>query len=721
VWRAVSVLLMLFGRVAGAEGVDGGAPLSTVVVGERGVDLRRVAGSAYVITEEALERRELNDLHRVVAEVPGVYFREEDGAGLRPNLGLRGANPDRSAKVTLMEDGVLFAPAPYSEPAAYYFPMVTRMTGLEVFKGPASIRFGPQTIGGAINLRTREVPQHHLAKLDVSLGNRFQARVHGVLAAGSDRWGVLGEGVFWRDDGFKRLDGGGNTGFERSEFMLKARATPRWRWLEQVELKSTLSLEDSRETYLGLAEGDFGATPLRRYAASALDRMQWSRLSVAATWTAKPVDGVSLSAVAYRHQFDRTWRRVDHFQRGPELYELLSRPVTTPLATRFLDVLRGQTDSGSLDESLVVLTNTRAFVSQGVQAEVTAKFTTGPLTHDLEAGARFHFDELRRDHVGTNFAIRDGALVADGTPPEQLTRNLALSRAVALHVSDSLTWGRVLVTPGARLELIDGVSADGLTGQAARSLQVVPLLGLGAVVALPKGLNVFAGVHQGFSPVTPGQAADIRAERALHSEVGLRAPSRRRRFEVVGFFSEYTNITGECTGSSGCSNDAINRQFNGGAARILGVEALASFSVPLPGEVELTPQATYTFTSARFLSDFTSANPLWGAVRAGDSLPYVPMHQAAGRLLFQRQALSLSVGVEVNGAVLEEAGDGTAQPVVPTRVLLDASASYQFGPVTLYVQGNNLTNQAALVARRPFGARPLAPLSVQGGVKLSWP
>jgi Fe(3+) dicitrate transport protein len=71
--------------------------------------------------------------------------------------------------------------------------------------------------------------------------------------------------------------------------------------------------------------------------------------------------------------------------------------------------------------------------------------------------------------------------------------------------------------------------------------------------------------------------------------------------------------------------------------------------------------------------------------------------------------------------VLEEAGDGTAQPVVPTRVLLDASASYQLGPVTLYVQGNNLTNQAALVARRPFGARPLAPLSVQGGVKLSWP
>ena len=75
------------------------------------------------------------------------------------DIGLRGANPDRSAKLTLMEDGVLMGPAPYSAPAAYYFPLTTRMTAVEVFKGPASIRYGPNTIGGAINLRVK-VRQH---------------------------------------------------------------------------------------------------------------------------------------------------------------------------------------------------------------------------------------------------------------------------------------------------------------------------------------------------------------------------------------------------------------------------------------------------------------------------------------------------------------------------------------------------------------------------------
>ncbi|MCK6523660.1 sterol desaturase family protein [Myxococcota bacterium] len=98
----------------------------------------RVAGSAHRVDEETLERFEYDNVERVLAEVPGVSTRGEDGYGLRPNIGMRGASSDRSAKVTLMEDGVLFAPAPYAAPAAYYFPMSTRLVGVEVFKGPAA-------------------------------------------------------------------------------------------------------------------------------------------------------------------------------------------------------------------------------------------------------------------------------------------------------------------------------------------------------------------------------------------------------------------------------------------------------------------------------------------------------------------------------------------------------------------------------------------------------
>jgi Fe(3+) dicitrate transport protein len=700
---------------------DAGTGYTTKVLGQRGPDVRRITGSAITLQEEDLERRELNDIHRVLGEVPGVYFREEDGLGLRPNIGLRGANPDRSAKVTLMEDGVLLTPAPYSAPAAYYFPLVTRMVGVDVYKGPAAIRFGPQTIGGAINLRTREVPKSNLFKLDVAGGSRFQARVHGVAAAGTETWGLLAEGVFLRDDGFKVLDRGGNTGFERGEFMVKGRVTPGDAWRQQVEVKATLAVEDSRETYLGLTPEDFEATPNRRYATTALDRMQWNRLSVTGRWSAQPTDALTLSAVAYRHSFFRVWNRLDRFRRGPGLYDLLVQPVRGGLDGQFLGVLRGTVDSSSMDESLIVLNNARTFVSQGVQVEGQLEVTTGPVQHELEAGLRFHHDEILRNHTATGFAVADGALVRDALPVTQDTLNRGLSRAGALHLHDTMTWGRLLLSPGLRVELIDTVFADELTGARSRGLQAVPLLGAGAVVALPHGLNVFGGVHQGFSPVTPGQSLDIRPERALHGELGVRAPSRRRRLELVGFWSEYSNITGECTGSAGCVDDAINRQFNGGAARIVGLEALASMVIPLPADIELVPQVTYTLTSARFLSDFTSSNPIWGVVRTGDVIPYVPTHQGSARLIVNRQALSVSVGAEFSGGFVEEAGDGTGQPTVPGRVLLDATASYRVGAFQFYAQGTNLTNQQVVVARRPFGARPLAPLAVQAGVRVQWP
>jgi Fe(3+) dicitrate transport protein len=82
------------------------------------VEGRAPPGAKTQIGKEALERDEHNDIHKVLGGVAGVYLRDEDGYGLRPNIGMRGAAADRSSKITLMEDGVLIAPAPYTAPAA---------------------------------------------------------------------------------------------------------------------------------------------------------------------------------------------------------------------------------------------------------------------------------------------------------------------------------------------------------------------------------------------------------------------------------------------------------------------------------------------------------------------------------------------------------------------------------------------------------------------------
>ena len=321
-----------------AEAVDAGR--ETTVTARRTVDVRRVAGSAQVIGKEELERQEANDFHRVMQGVPGVYVREEDGFGLRPNIGIRGASADRSSKVTLMEDGVLSGPAPYSAAAAYYTPLMTRMVGVEIFKGPASIRYGPQTIGGAINLRTREVPRNFESDLDLSLGNYGSAKGHGVIGYGTDRWGVLLEGVHLQSDGFKKLDGGGNTGFDKNELMLKARyATGQ----HELQLKLGFANERSNESYLGLSNDDFAKTPQRRYAASANDLMTWWRTQAELTHTLT-LGKVEVVTTAYRHDFARMWNRLDHFRQGPGLYELLAYP-TVGTAAVYRGILAGEVDT----------------------------------------------------------------------------------------------------------------------------------------------------------------------------------------------------------------------------------------------------------------------------------------------------------------------------------------------------------------------------------------
>ena len=107
-------------------------------------DASEVPGSMQRLSAKMLRQMSYANPMQSLHALAGLNLVEEDGFGLRPNIGMRGSGTDRSARVTLMEDGVLMAPAPYSAPSAYYFPTMARMESVEVRKGGAKSPLDPK-------------------------------------------------------------------------------------------------------------------------------------------------------------------------------------------------------------------------------------------------------------------------------------------------------------------------------------------------------------------------------------------------------------------------------------------------------------------------------------------------------------------------------------------------------------------------------------------------
>lgn len=462
------------------------AELETVVIEGKLVETTTPApNTSTTLTKEELEKFEDDDVHQVLLRVPGVQVRGEDGVGLRPNIGIRGTSPNRSSNVALMEDGLLLGPAPYSAPAAYYFPQVTRMTSVEVFKGGAQQRFGPNALGGAINLVTAEVPVGLLATADVAVGQYNYVKAHGRGGYGTERTGFLLEAIHVETDGFKALDTGGNTGFDKNEVMAK------WRVqspasadvFQRFDLKLGVSTERSNESYLGLTDADFESTPYRRYAASDLDQMKWHRGQVEAVYSVLPSDALEIRVSAYRHQFARDWLKVDSLG-GASLDEILQNP-NSPINRTYYGILTGQENSGGPDENLLMADNYRWFVSQGIQGQLFGFASTGPLDHEIEAGVRLHYDEANRLHTEHEYAMVGadsnsvGRPERTGTPATVTARNRGQTHALALHLVDTIEFENLTLTPGLRGEVVFTRYTDELAASTEnRSTQIAVLPGM---------------------------------------------------------------------------------------------------------------------------------------------------------------------------------------------------------------------------------------------------
>jgi Fe(3+) dicitrate transport protein len=693
------------------------------VVGE----VASVPGSADVIDSLELERQGHGDIHRVLRQVPGIYVQEEDGYGLRPNVGMRGTGSERSSKIALLEDGVLIAPAPYAAPAAYYFPTVGRMHSIEVRKGSSSIRQGPNTTGGVLNLISTPIPGELGGSVELEGGEHGTRQLVARIGDTRESFGWALETYQHETDGFKELDGGGSTGFDLEDYVGKLR----WskdsaaRLAQALELKLGATDQVGDETYLGLTDDDFRRTPLRRYAASQEDRIDTEHRQIQLSWMLVPGDHLTVTTTAYRNDFFRNWSKLDSVV-GRGLASVLGAPQDFALE---LGILRGEIDS--VPGALRLRNNRRDYESRGIQSVFDLRFDTAGADHELELGIRLHDDFEDRFQEDDRYQMLAGRLElsALGAPGSQANR-LSEAEAIALYAQHRVDFGAWTLSPGVRFESIDFRRTDWAANDPARSAETrvrenavdawIP--GIGLERRLSDRLQLFAGLHRGFAPPGPGADASTDAEDSLNAELGARFTLGRSRFEAIAFASDYDNLLGRDTLASGGSGSGD--LFNGGGVEVRGLELawtddLARFFSELRWSLPL--RVAYSYTEATFETSFDSEFGPWGSVTAGDELPYLPPHQLFVGLGLAADRWQVHTDFSWVDRTRTIAGQGPIAPGTGTdsRVLVDLAARVRLvGDLELIGRLRNVTDETYVAARRPAGARPGLPRTAIVG--LSW-
>ncbi len=673
------------------------------------------------VSKRDLDTKKQNDVMRVLKSVSGVYVREEDGMGLRPNIGLRGTHPDRSKKVVLMEDEVLISPAPYSAPAAYFTPSLLTTESLEIYKGFASVPWGPNSIGGSINYITKQIPKYGYQKVDASYGS-FNTRILSAEAGDSvsdGRFGFLVTAGRAETDGFKILPNGKNTGFNKNDIMLKTS----WNISNKQYLKAKLGFanEDSNETYLGTTAQDFATAPLNRYAASELDKMDWTHQRYQIEHGLQIGENSFLKTTAYHNSFSRDWFRVDHLGNPAlSIRDVLNNPTGTN--ELYYKVLTGQSDSSTLgaNGNIILANNDRRFSSSGIQTNLMVNSEYGLLKNEMIWGARLHEDSIRRNHTHYTAQMTAGTMNLTGDITQnQLDKNSAL--AASTFVENNLTVGDWKWTVVGRYEdirfkdqttITDGAMVNRNTST--RDQFFVP--GTGLSYKLNPVLAVRGSINRALNVAGLGTFGRNERESATNYEMGLRYGGSFFSADATFFFNDYDNITGTCTASAGCLADA-DVQFNGGAARVYGME-LSAASVQHYRAFRFPVQTAFTLMNAEFANTFNSSNPEWGqgVVTDGARLPYIPRVQYSISLGMDYKKWQNNINLMYQGNVVDQSVEQN-QLLIGSYGIIDLVSRYNYSKKgSLYVKADNLLGVDYVVAARPFGFRPGKPQAFSIGI-----
>ena len=686
-------------------------------------------GSAYYVSPKELGKFGYTDINRMLKSVPGVNVYEEDGFGLRPNISLRGTKAERSERISLMEDGVLAAPAPYSAPAAYYFPNAGRMYAIEVLKGSSQVQYGPFTTGGAINMVSTPIPTKFSAKLNASYGSYNTLKTYASIGNSFKYTGFLVEYLRYQSDGFRKDEPNERTGFKRNDLLLKFSAqTNNEQGLNHIfELKFGFANETSDETYLGLSESDFAKRPYYRYAGAQKDNLITRHTQWVGTYLIEANNKLKITTNFYYNFFFRNWYKLNEVRAGYTKNErrsieaVLADPETNK---DYFDIVTGEKDY--LGAALMLRANHRMYHSRGIQTKGEYRTMLGGGYLTAELGLRYHADSEDRYQQDDAYSMQHGRmnLFLKGLPGSNANR-ITTAHAWSGYWLGKWSKGIVTLTAGMRYENVELLNRNYTKEDPRRTGKIrietpnharALLPGLGFNIKALPILSIFGGIHKGFAP--PSATLYQKPESSVNVETGMRLTTKTMKFEAIAFNNKYSNMLGSDLAAQG--GQGTLEQFNVGKAVVNGLEVMFQY-LPFPKHLafQMPIQLSYTYTNTKMKNEFESS--AWGYVHYGDEIPYIYKHAFNAQISLEHKRVEANFGARYNGDMRTTPGQGRIAELekIPAHVILDASLKVHVNKyLTFSLNAINLTNKKYLASRHPSGLRAGHPLGVYGGFRL---
>ncbi|MYM58058.1 TonB-dependent siderophore receptor [Vibrio sp. OCN044] len=382
-------------------------------------DVKEYPGARNILTQDQIKKTSALSIDSALQSVPGIKVQDETGTGVLPNISVRGLKASRSGHAQFLMDGVPLTLAPYGHTGQSIFPAtMATLDRIDIVRGGAAVQYGPNNVGGVINLVTKPIPHQWQTEISNRLTvfedgntplNDVYLRTGGWL---NDTLALQVEGNFLTGDSFRDHSDTDVTNFQ---------AKLQWLLSDTQELQAFVQRYDADTQMPGaLAPADYDDD--RTQSKRPYDEYQGesTRWSLKYLHDLAIADGAEFEILTFGHNSDR------FFQWGYNNtgdWADPSRPSTH------------------------IRTSPRQFEVYGIEPKL-AVYVAGPsVTQNWIFGARYVNEEI--DYKTTTAPVTGGAVTIDRDWHSD-------TDAYAGYISNEIGLfnDRLKVTPGIRYETV---------------------------------------------------------------------------------------------------------------------------------------------------------------------------------------------------------------------------------------------------------------------------